>query len=313
MGRLKTSFDLLNRSLTVIMQNKKLLVFPMIEFISIIIIGIFFLSPALFWNSGYSITDAQHWKALGNHMLQIAGKNHADKSIVGIILNDKWYAWSILIYLISMFTATFFSVAFYNEIINGLNNRGVSISRGIKAAISKIKLIMIWSLFAGIVGIIIRTLEERLSFVGRWIVGLIGIAWSVASIFAAPVIIKEEKSLNPFKVLKTSALMLKKTWGESIIGYLGIGGFLLAIFIVSLPLFIAVCIILGNSIPDMAGVIFILIFLYIISMSILGYLATIANHVYRGALFLYATEGVVPGPYDEDMMNKAWKVKRMKK
>ena len=313
MGRLKTSFDLFNRSFTVIKQNKKLLLFPMVEFVFIIIIGIFFLSPALFWNSGYSVTDAHHWKALGVHMMQIAEKNHTEKTIIGIISNDKWYAWCILFYLISMFTATFFNVAFYNEIINGLNDRGVSILRGIKAALSNLKLIAIWSLFAGIVGIIIRTLEERLGFVGRLVTGLIGIAWSVASIFVIPAIVREKKSSNPLRLLKTSALMLKRTWGETVIGYVGISGFFLLVFLITLPLFIAVCFIMGNTIPMIGPVIALMVCLYIIFLFALGYLSAIANHVYRGALYVYASEGVVPEPFDEDLMNKAWKVKRMKK
>ena len=313
MGRLKTSFDLFNRSFTVIKQNKKLLLFPMVEFVFIIIIGIFFLSPALFWNSGYSVTDAHHWKALGVHMMQIAEKNHTEKTIIGIISNDKWYAWCILFYLISMFTATFFNVAFYNEIINGLNDRGVSILRGIKAALSNLKLIAIWSLFAGIVGIIIRTLEERLGFVGRLVTGLIGIAWSVASIFVIPAIVREKKSSNPLRLLKTSALMLKRTWGETVIVYVGIIGFFLLVFLITLPLFIAVCFIMGNTIPMIGPVIALMVCLYIIFLFALGYLSAIANHVYRGALYVYASEGVVPEPFDEDLMNKAWKVKRMKK
>jgi hypothetical protein len=39
---------------------------------------------------------------------------------------------------------------------------------------------------------------------------LIGVSWSVASIFVIPIIIREKKSSNPFKLLKNSALMLKK-------------------------------------------------------------------------------------------------------
>jgi hypothetical protein len=42
---------------------------------------------------------------------------------------------------------------------------------------------------------------------------------------------------------------------------------------------------------------------------VIAYLQNIASQVYRCALFIYASEGVVPGPYDQDMMDLAWKVK----
>lgn len=314
MRKFKTSWSLFRSSLSVIAQNKRLLLFPVIGFIFFVIIGLFFLSPVLLWDSGHSITEPSHWEALGQHIHKMADGNEVTGSmVIEKLYGNYWYAWFVLFYLISMFSATFLNVAFYNEIIKGLNGKRVSILRGIKAALSKIKLIMIWSLFAGVIGLIIRNLEERLGFFGRWIMALIGIAWSVASIFVIPVIIREEKSANPVKLLKTSAIMLKKTWGETIIGYAGIRGFFLLILLITLPLVIVVCLIIGNTIPNTAGVIFLLILLYLISMLILVYLSSVANHVYRGALYVYASEGVLPGSFDEDMMNKAWKVKKKKK
>ena len=40
--------------------------------------------------------------------------------------------------------------------------------------------ILMWTLFAGLVGLIIKTIEQRLSLVGRIIARLLGTAWSVA-------------------------------------------------------------------------------------------------------------------------------------
>ena len=313
MGKFKTSFELFKRSLGVIKKNKKLLLFPVIESVFIIIIGIFFISPVFLWDSGYSVSDSQHWQALSEHVVKIFAENQASKTMTGVITNEKWYAWCILIYLASMFVTTFFSVAFYNEIINGLNDRGVSILRGIKIALSKLRLILIWSLFAGVVGVIIRTLEERLGFVGRLVMGLIGFAWSVASIFVIPVIIREKESSNPLKLLKISALTLKKTWGEAVIGYVGISGVFLIVFLISFPLLIGVCFIIGATLPTQGVLIALLICMYILFLFALGYLSSIANHVYRGALYVYASEGVIPGSFDEELMSKAWKVKKKRK
>lgn len=307
MGRFKISWDIFKRSLSVIMRNKALLLFPVIMLVFIFIIALVYVSPFVLWITGHALTDPVHWEALGGEF-EGAVEN---KDMISGTIGFTWFA---LIYLISMFLATFINVAFYNEIIHVLNDHRVSIARGFKAALSRIKLIMIWSLFAGIVGIIIKTLEERLGFVGRWIIRLIGISWSVASIFIIPVIIREEKSSNPLKLLKTSALTFKKTWGETVIGFIGIGSLflfgLLGVFLLLISwVFVAI------TFPKVGSLVLttflVLVLLFFILLLPFGFLTHTAKHVYRCALYVYATEGAVPGSFDEDMMNKAWKVKKV--
>ena len=310
MGKFKTSWDLFNRSLSVMTQNKKLFVFIGMEITSIVIITLFFISPFVLLDTGHSLTDSSHWKILGEKFLiAVRDKEEIFRTLVFAVFAG--------IYLFSMFSATFFNVAFYNEIMHALNGGKVSITRGFKAALSKIRLILLWSLFAGIIGIIIKKLEEKLGIFGIWIMKLIGIAWSVASIFVIPVIIREKKSSNPFKLLKTSAVMLKKTWGETVIGYIGIGSVFAILFLVilgiSLVIFFTALSISGAGGGLTVLSLMIAFFLFIIAVSACGVFSSMAHHIYRCALYMYASEGVVPGPYDEDMMNKAWKVKKTRK
>jgi hypothetical protein len=310
MGRFKISWDIFKRSLSVIVRNKTLLSFPAIALVFVFIIALFFVSPFVLSNTGHALTDPLHWEALRGEFNSAV----ENKDMISGTIGFTWFA---VIYLISMFSATFINVAFYNEIIHALNDNGVSIARGFKAALSKIKLIMIWSLFAGIVGIIIKNLEERLGFVGRWIIGLIGISWSVASIFIIPVIIKEGKSTNPLKLLKTSALTLKKTWGETVIGYIGIGSlFLFGLLGVLLLLISWVFVVTtfpqpGPLVLTILITYLVLVLLFLILLLPFGFLTHVAHHVYRCALYVYATEGAVPGSFDEEMMNRAWKIRKV--
>ena len=308
MGRIKTSLDLFKRSLSVIAKNKALLFFPVIVLICMCIMVLFFISPFVLQDTSHALTEPAHWKAL-TEQLKVLTQNK--ETITSGAMGFVWFA---AIYLVSIFLATFFNVAFYNEILNALNGNNVSIARGIGTAWSKskIKLILIWSLFAGVVGIIIKTLEDKLSFVGRWIMRLIGIAWSVASIFVIPVIIREEKSSSPLRLLKTSAFILKRTWGESVIGFIGIGSMFIIGLLALVPLFIIVMIVVGQGILGLWLLIATLL-LFFISMLAFYCLWNVIDHIYRCALYVYASEGVVPGPYDEEMMNRAWKVKAVKK
>jgi hypothetical protein len=41
----------------------------------------------------------------------------------------------------------------------------------------------------------------------------------------------------------------------------------------------------------------------------LSWISGVVNPVYRCALYIYATEGVVPGTFDQELLDSAWKVK----
>jgi len=218
-----------------------------------------------------------------------------------------WIYWFV-VYFGLMFVAIFLNVAFYSEIISALNGRGVSIRRGLSVARSRWPSILAWTLLAGAVGWIIRSIERRLPFVARLVTGFIGLAWSVAAVFAIPVIIQEQPLRNPMKILKQSVLTLKRTWGEGLIGYLGFSAGNGIIFMCSLvPLLLAALIAFGlKSIwfIAVAGMI------WVIGLLFMAYVVSVASQVYRCALYIYAAEGVVPAPYNQDLLDMAWKVKK---
>jgi hypothetical protein len=306
MGKLKTSLDLFKRSVSVIAQNRALLLFPIIALVLVFIIVLFFISPFVLSNTGHALTDPLHWKTLADRIKLLAENKD-------MLPGASGFAWFAVFYLVSVLLGTFFNVAFYNEIFNALNGNQVSIIRGIRVARAKIKFILTWSMFAGVVGIIINTLEDKFGFVGRWVLRLIGIAWSVASIFVIPVIIREEKSTSPLKLLKSSALMLKKTWGETVIGFMGISiGFGIFTSLTLILILITVPIVFGLLLANFWAAIA-TVFLEIICLLAFAFFWSLASNIYRCALYMYASEGIVPGPFDEEMMNMAWKVKVVKK
>jgi len=178
----------------------------------------------------------------------------------------------------------------------------------LKFAATKIRPILMWTLLAGVVGLIIKTIEQRLSWVGQIFGKLIGVAWSVAAVFAIPVIVRDEQTSNPIAVLRKSADVLKRTWGEALIGYIGLS-------------FANSLIVLG-SLLWLCGVIAVSIWLHtywmipvaavgwLLALIAWGYVSNVASQVYRGALYLYAAEGFIPAPYDQAMLDQAWKFKK---
>lgn len=297
------SWQLLSRSLRVIFTHRKLLLFPLISSGCAVVMMLFFLSPAALYPTGHAITTGDHWQEI----LRVLGVEALFEDESRIDLTIVFYAYGIVIYLVSMFTATFFNVAYYSEIMKALSGQPVSVRAGLRFACRRLPAILTWSLFAGVVGLVIKSLEERFGLVGRWVMRFVGVVWSVASIFAIPVIIRDGNP-NPVVLLRNSALTLRKTWGESLIGYVGItfGSWIVLVSVLGV---IASSFVLGGvlgqpliPVLSMIGT--------LLALAIMSILVTLAGTVYRCALYIYASEGVIPEPYDAALMEGAWKVKK---
>jgi hypothetical protein len=312
MSNLSTKFTrswrLFASSCQIIGRQPKLLLFPLVAFAFTVVIALFFIAPAALLPTGHALSQSAHWQAAAHRFVElqpVVSTTYSKTQHVG--LTGAGYAYVAVLYLTSMFCATFFNVAFYNEIIKALAGDEVSIRAGLRFACSRIRAILLWSLFAGAVGLIIKTLEERLGWVGRWVMRLVGTVWSVASVFVIPIIVREGNA-NPFTLLRTSAATLKKTWGESLIGYVGIT-FASWIMLLGSVIFLVgtgvVSVWLGH--PDF---IFVAVGLWLVAMFVYGYFISLAGHIYRGALYVYASEGVVPEPFTAELMDAAWKVKK---
>ncbi len=287
-SRLANSWELFQRSLQVIRAQPRLVLFPIVTAGCALLLVAFFLTPVVLLLIGVH-GGGGDWEA---DVRRFA---------------PAFYAYGALAYVVAMFVGTFVNVAFYNEIFRALSGEKVSLRSGLRYARTKLRSILMWSLLASTVGLLIRWIEDRLGFVGKFVMSLVGAAWSVASVFAIPVIIRREDS-NPLAVLRDSASTLKKTWGESLAGYIGIqlGG-------LAFLAFVAFSAVVGIGFGVLLGwveVLYIVIPLALFALVAFGVVLGVAGDVYRCALYVYATEGVVPGPYTPELMNAGWKVKK---
>ena len=293
-------------------RDKRLLWFPILSGMCTVLVAIIFLMPVAFQRTGHGLGSAEHWQAVAN---SIYAPRQAQTPEAGMPLHvargDRGglrpvaVGYFATIYFGSMYLATFFNVAFYKQILNALKEEPVSIGAGLRFALTKWRAILAWTLFAGLVGYLIKNLEQRSGLIGQWVLRLLGTAWSIACVFVIPVIITEAKASNPFAVLKQSALILKKTWGESLIGYAGVsfgGGLVAMVSLLSVALGVGICLALHAYLAIIAVVL-----LWLATMVVWGYLLNVAGQIFRCALYLYATEGTLPQPYTEEMAAMAWK------
>ncbi len=296
--KLQTSWALMKSSLRVIRDQPRLALFPVVSAVCTVLLALFFFAPLIMLALGTAgVESVLHGGSWAGH------RTGELKQVFGWV----FYSYGAVVYLVSLFAATFFNVAFYNEILRALAGDTVSLGGGLRFAASRLRSIVCWSLLAGTVGLIIRAIEERLGWLGKIGMALVGTAWSVAAVFAIPVIIRRGET-NPFAVLKDSALTLKQTWGESLVGFVGIqmAGGLVALGAILSGAAIALVAIMLKS----AAVAVILGALWLLAVWALAFLTTMATHVYRCALYVYASEGVVPGDFTVEMMDAGWKVKK---
>lgn len=309
MGRIENSWRLFKSTLAVIGANPKLLAYPVLIAVMTVGIFLFFLGPVALQPTGHAYTEGAHWQAVLHSLvteesLQTASRPGARPEVE---LSRQGWVFLAVLYFVSMFFATFFNVAFYHEILKALRGQPVSISGGLRFALGKIPAILLWSLFAGIVGYVIRALAERLSFLGRIVMNLIGMAWSVASVFVIPVLV-ESDVVNPVKALRASAETLRKTWGEALAGYAGLrfGGLVVvlgSLVLLGGGIWAAVQFEAYLTLAVAAGV-------WLVGILAFVYVLGVANHIYRCALYLFSAEGNVPPPFDRPSMDLAWRMKK---
>ena len=330
MNRIKRSGKLLKAAFAVLFREQKLLLFPLVASVLAFAVALFFIAPVVLYPTGHSVFTAEHWSALAERAghwfnLEAMHDQHGhpvagmQKSGLQLLAGHPWTMLALtLLYFISMFLATFSNVAFYHEIMRALNGDVVSIRRGYQFAASRWRMVLLWSLFAGLVGYVIQTIQERMGFLGRIVTGLIGFAWSAACIFIIPTIVQDKETSNPLKLLNNSVGTLRRTWGETIVGFAGIGILsALAVFTVVIGILLAIAypmVVLAapNSGLNPHRLLFvpaIMVLIAVVAATALSYMGGMINSIYRCALYIYATEGVVPGTFDKELLDSAWKVK----
>lgn len=221
--RLSNGWQISMNSFKVLRENKQLILFPLLSGISMILVMGSFL-VAMLGISGWDFDRVEE---------------HNDWVYISI---------TFLYYLINYFVVVFFNVALTHCTRLYFHGEEVTIRKGIDYSISRIGAIFSWAIFAATVGTILKYLEDNAGWLGRIVIGILGIAWSVTTFFVVPVIAYE--NLGPLGAFKRSAKLMKNKWGESAAATFNFTIIqVLAILLISLPLLI-----FGMAIHPIVGI-----------------------------------------------------------
>lgn len=141
---------------------------------------------------------------------------------------------------------TFCNVALLRMAEARFDGRRCTAREGFAAARKRLPAILAWSLLAVGIGALLRQIAERVPFGGAVLSRLLGVAWSLATMFAVPVLALEDAGAR--RAVLRSAELFRARWGEGMTGAFTVGA---ATTLVSLPA--VVMVVLGLAAGTTAG------------------------------------------------------------
>jgi hypothetical protein len=280
--RLSNSWELIKESAAVLRADKELIVYPIVSSVGVLIVTATFFVPVILSGIASGVITG------GSGRMTILS----------------------FVVLFAFYVAQYFVIIFANSALVGaamirLRGGDPTLSDGFRIAFSHIGAIFGYALIASTVGMILRALaQKRQSTLGRLVVSLVGMAWNLATFLVVPVLVVED--VGPFQAIRRSTELLKKTWGEQIVGDIGIGG-------VFGLLSIAYALILGLPLGYLAitfqtpALFVVLALLLVIGFVIFGLLSSTLSGIFAASVYRYAAEGATDAYIRPELVQNAFR------
>ena len=281
-GKFSRSWEITKKTFAAMKEDKEILLFPILSSLFSIILFLIFVFPVVL-----SYVKDQE-AAASSSML---------------------YLGIFAFYFITTFVAVFFNVGIVHIAKTRFEGGDATFMDGIRMGFKRFKQILGWALLSATIGLILNMLENAArekrgigALLGRIAVSMLGMAWAIVSVFVVPAIVI--KGYGPIDALKSSVQTIKKTWGESLIKFLGIGAVRTVFTIIGIVIFLVPGILFIVSAHLAVGIVFIGIF--IIYITLLAIIFGAANAIFDTAFFLYADTGKVPKFYEKEELSQAF-------
>ncbi len=283
-GKFARSWALMKASAAVLRSDKSLLVFPLLSGLCTLLVAASFLVPV-----GMAMVGQQQaGEQIGRHM------------------SAGTYLLMFCFYLVQYFVIIFFQTALTGVALMHLRGEPASVGAGFALARARLPQILGYALIAATVGLLLRMVQERLGLVGRLAAGFIGLAWTVATFLVVPVLAGE--GVGPVDAVKRSVELLKRSWGENLIGNGGIGvvfGLLMV-----LAVLLGAALIGGAVALQSAAAIVLAAVVVVLGLTLLGLVQASLQGIYSAALYRYAEAGEASVGFDQALLQQAFAPKK---
>jgi hypothetical protein len=275
MGKLGRTLDLMAASWHVLRCDRELLVLPVLSGICSTSVLVSFVLLGL----------------QGSWLPAMAGKGGTqDQAIIG-------YALLFLFYVVNYFIIYFFNAAIVACAAIRLEGGDPSLNDGLALAIERLAAIAAWSFVAGTVGFILGSMESRSRGGRNLVAGLLGIAWSVLTFLAIPLIVVEKCPAG--EILSRSKELVRSTWGEQVMGNVGFGTLFAILSAPALLVFFLLGIHKGDGIPIPA------IIASVVYLVLLSILQSALRTIFSTVLYLFTVKGRAPAGFADEQLRGA--------
>jgi len=276
--RISNGFAMARSSWSVIMSDKKLLLFPMVSgILFLIVVASFFVPLGVLHDQG----KIQFQDNQGN--------------------TEMWvYPVVFAFYFCTYFVIIFCNAALVSCALIRFNGGTASVGDGFRAAMARLPQIFAWALVSATVGLLLKLIENAPEKVGQIVASVLGTAWSIVTYFVVPILVVEK--LGPIDAVKRSTSIMRKQWGEALVGYVGMGLFFFLLAIPIILLFVAAFFVmqssfaLGITLLVAAGICWLLYMVVSAAM----------HTVYIAALYQFATSDRAPAGFEATTMAHAF-------
>jgi hypothetical protein len=277
MGKFSNSMRLVEASWQVLKADKELIVFPIVSAIAAAIVALLFAIPL--WVSGF---------------FDRLDDNGASNGGVYVVL----FAFYLVLYTV----INFCNAALVGAALIRLRGGDPTASDGFRIAARRLGPIVGYAVIGATLGVVLQAIRNRSGIVGDIIAGITEIAWGLVTYLVVPVLVVEE--VGPIEAIQRSGSLLKRTWGEQVIGNAGIG-LVVGLFFVLAAMLGGILIAVGSSI---GGVVLAVIIAVLVGLVLAAMIAVGASlkGIYTAALYRYAAEGDASTYFPADLIRNAF-------
>jgi hypothetical protein len=282
--RVGNSWALVKASATVLRSDRELLIYPIISAIALLIVSIAFFLPLN--STGFFIEAAE------------------DPSVAEIVVVFAFY-------LVQYFIVIFANSALVGAALIRLRGGDPTLGDGFGIAKSHLRSILGYAVIAATVGMILKLFSHAgesegkgnpLALIGILASSIVGMAWSLATFLAVPVLVAED--VGPGAAIRRSSSLLKKTWGEQLVGGLSIG-LVFGLFAIAVVILgIAAIVFVADTSPAAAIAIVVLLVLLLLGI---GLISSTLGGIYSAAVYNYAVGGDAGEFFREDLIKEAFR------
>jgi len=279
------SWDLAGQCWDVLKQDPELLVFPLLSSVALLVLLASFAWPVWTLYHGLDPVDAA------------GSTTHTARLMFYLVLG--------IFYVINYSVMMFFNTALIAVALRRLDGEPASIGDGIQLALANLASILTYAVIAATIGAILRAIEERVGLIGRIVVALIGAGWTLASSMTLPILAAE--NVGPIEAISRSIELMRRNWGENIVGN---GGISFGIAIIAIPCVLVAFLVMRAAFATRQfGLIVLAAAAFAVIVFGLSLVSTTLHSIYTAALYRFATGSEHNAGIDRELLAGAFRQK----